>query len=277
MTNILILATKEIRDGYRNRWIIVMTLIMAGLAFVLALLGSAPVGTTTISPLAVTVVSLSSLSIFFIPLIALLLSYDSIVGEEERGTLTLLLAHPVTRPAIAIGKFAGQLCILAFAIVAGYGIATLAIVMTGDSAFLDQQWGTFFKLLLSSILLGAVFLALGMLLSIWAKERGTAAACAIGIWLLFVVLFDMVLLGILGISGTEFLGDGIVKWIMLSNPTDAYRMFNLTSTDETAILSGMAGLRGDQGVSSSILLALMIFWIILPLTASCLMFQRRSV
>lgn len=277
MTNLLILAAKEIRDGYRNRWITVMTIIMAGLAFVLALLGSAPIGTTNISPLSVTVVSLSSLSIFFIPLIALLLSYDSIVGEEERGTLTLLLAHPVTRPAIAVGKFTGQLFILAFAIVVGYGTATLAIVVSGDSVFLEQQWNTFFMLLLSSILLGAVFLALGMLLSIWAKERGTAAACAIGIWLLFVVLFDMVLLGVLGASGTDFLGDDAIKWIMLGNPADAYRMFNLTSNDETAILSGMAGLRGDQGVSGTVLLALLVIWIVVPLTASCLLFQRRSV
>jgi len=277
MNNMLILAAKEVRDGYRNRWITVMTTIMAGLAFVLALLGSAPVGTTNISPLAVTVVSLSSLSIFFIPLIALLLSYDSIVGEEERGTLTLLLAHPVTRPAIAIGKFIGQLFILAFAIVIGYGVATLAIVVSSEGIFLEQQWGIFFKLLLSSIMLGAVFLAIGMLLSIWAKERGTAAASAIGIWLLFVVLFDMMLLGVLGASGADLLSDNAVKWIMLGNPTDAYRMFNLTADADTAVLSGMAGLRDDQGVSSTILLTLLLTWIAIPLAASCLLFQRRSV
>ena len=70
---------------------------MAGLALVLALLGSTPTGTTKISALTVTVVSLSSLSIFFVPLIALLLSYDSIVAEHERGTLILLLAYPVAR------------------------------------------------------------------------------------------------------------------------------------------------------------------------------------
>ena len=41
------------------------------------------------------VVSLSSLTIFLVPLIALLLSHDAIVGEAERGTLLLLLSYPV--------------------------------------------------------------------------------------------------------------------------------------------------------------------------------------
>lgn len=277
MGNMWILAIKEIRDGYRNRWIAVMTLIMAGLALVLALLGSAPVGSTAISPLAVTVVSLSSLSLFFIPLIALLLSYDAIVGEEERGTLTLLLAHPISRPAIALGKFTGQFVILSFAVVIGYGAATVAVAFAGEVPFFEQQWPVFFKLLLSSILLGAVFLALGLLLSIWTKDRGTAAAAAIGLWLVFVVLFDMLLLGILSSDAGGLIGDGAVKWIMLANPADAYRLFNLTSNNETALLSGMAGLRADQGVSASILLGMLLVWIALPLGASCLLFQRRLV
>jgi Cu-processing system permease protein len=275
MFNIWVLVKKEIRDGYRNRWIAVMTLIMAGFALVLAFLGSAPVGSTAISPLAVTVVSLSSLGIFFIPLIALLLSYDSIVGEEERGTLTLLLAYPITRSAIALGKFLGQFSILAFAIVIGYGCATVAIAVTGDTPMADQSWNIFLKLVLSSILLGGVFLALGLLISTVTRDRGTAAAAAIGIWLVFVVLFDMALLGFLSSGAAELIQDEAVKWIMLASPSDAYRMFNLSTNTETALLSGMAGLREDQGVPASILILFLCAWIIVPLTASCLLFQRR--
>lgn len=277
MPNILILAAKEIRDGYRNRWIILMTLIMAGLALVLSLLGSAPVGSTKISALAVTVVSLSSLSIFFIPLIALLLSYDSIVGEDERGTLTLLLAHPVSRTEIALGKFMGQFVLLSFAIIVGYGAAVLAVSLSGDGIFFEQQWLVFFKLLLSSILLGAVFLSLGLLLSAGLKERAAAAAAAIGVWLLFVVLFDMGLMGLLISTGESLVSDTAVKWIMLANPADAYRMFNLTGSSDTALLSGMAGLRGDQGVSGSILIGLLLGWVCVPLIAACAVFQRRSL
>ena len=41
------------------------------------------------------IVSLSSLTIFLLPLIALLISYDAVVGEMERGTMLLLLSYPV--------------------------------------------------------------------------------------------------------------------------------------------------------------------------------------
>ncbi len=277
MTDIFTLSMKEFRDGYRNRWIVVMTLVMIGLALALVLLGSAPIGSTKISPLAVIVVSLSSLSIFFIPLIALLLSYDSIVGEEERGTLTLLLVYPVSRTSITLGKFIGQFILLSFVIVVGFGVAVLAIILMGEIPFFEQEWTVFLKLLLSSILLGANFLAIGILLSSWVKERGTAAAGAIGIWLLFVVLFDMALMGILSASYGGLFSDNFIKWVMLANPADAYRMFNLTSSVDTARLSGMAGLRGDQGVSAQILLSLLVAWIILPLSGACLVFQGRSL
>ena len=153
MNRLWTLITKEVRDGYRNRWVIMITLIMTTLALILSFLGSAPTGTTSVSPLAVTVVSLSSLSIFFIPLIALLLAYDSVVGEAERGTLTLLLTHPVSRTEVILGKFIGHLFLLTIAIVVGYGVAGLTISLTGETNFADQEWKSFIRLLLSSVLL----------------------------------------------------------------------------------------------------------------------------
>ena len=54
--------------------------------------------------LAVSIVSLSSLSIFLVPLIALLLSFDAIVGAVDRGTLALLLAYPVARWLVVLAS-----------------------------------------------------------------------------------------------------------------------------------------------------------------------------
>ena len=90
----MIIAGKELRDGMRNRWVLATTALLAALALTLAFLGAAPTGSVKVSALAVTIVSLSSLTIFLVPLIALLLSYDAIVGEVDRGTMALLLAYP---------------------------------------------------------------------------------------------------------------------------------------------------------------------------------------
>ena len=113
MNPTLILIRKEIRDGLRNRWVLAITALLAMLALSLGFLGSAPTGTVKVDPLTVTVVSLSSLSIFLIPLIAMLLSYDAIVGEIDRGTMALLLSYPVARRQVMAGKFLGHLAILA--------------------------------------------------------------------------------------------------------------------------------------------------------------------
>ncbi len=277
MGEILTMVAKEIRDGFRNRWVVMITLVMALLALTLSLLGSAPMGVTSISPLAVTVVSLSSLSIFFIPLIALLLAYDSIVGEYERGTLTLLLVYPIKRSQIIIGKFLGHLILLSIAIIIGYGFAGIAIAMSSEFGFAKQDWLSFGKLLFSSIFLGAIFLSVGYVISSWVKDRSTAAAIAIGVWLVFVLLYDMGLLAILAADTEQMIGSEVVTWVMLFNPTDSYRMLNLTSSAETASLSGMSGLSQDNKISDLSLLLVMGFWVALPLGLATSIFNRRQL
>src|SRR5690606_18430359 len=120
------------------------------------------------------VVSLSSLTIFLLPLIALLISHDAVVGEVERGTMLLLLSYPVSRGQVILGKFLGHLAILALATLVGYGAAA-ATLLFGEEGIAAQSWQTFGAMIGSSVLLGAVFIALGYLVSTIARNRGTAA------------------------------------------------------------------------------------------------------
>ncbi|MDE0682321.1 MAG: ABC transporter permease subunit, partial [Candidatus Poribacteria bacterium] len=46
---------------------------------------------------------------YVLSLIALLFTFDSVAGERERGTLRLMLANPVPRHTVLIGKFLGAL------------------------------------------------------------------------------------------------------------------------------------------------------------------------
>ena len=127
MRNIVIIAGKEIKEGLRNRWVLATTLLLAALSLSLTFLGSAPTGNVGAGALDVVVVSLSSLTIFLLPLIALLISHDAVVGEMERGTMILLLSYPVGRYQVILGKFCGHVLILAFATVIGYGAAAVAL------------------------------------------------------------------------------------------------------------------------------------------------------
>ena len=218
MNAIHAIAAKEIRDGLRNRWVLATSLLLAALALALGLLGSAPTGSVKVDPLTVTVVSLSSLSIFLVPLIAMLLAYDAIVGEADRGTLALLLSYPVARWQVMAGKFAGHLVILALATGAGYGFAGLALQWLHGGGLDAAAWRPFALLIGASVLLGASFLALGYLVSAAVRERATAAGIAVGVWLFFVVIYDMALLGALAADQGRHIGPGALNALLLLNP-----------------------------------------------------------
>jgi Cu-processing system permease protein len=270
---IVILADKEFRDGLRNKWVLGATLVLAALAFALTLLGSTPTGALGVKPLAVTVVSLSSLTIFLIPLIALLLGYDAIVGEAERGCLLLMFTYPVSRLEIILGKFAGHAAILGFATIVGYGAAGVLIaLMRGGDA---ESWRAFIWLILTTIMLGLSFLALAYLISVLVKEHSTAAGIAIGTWLFFVIVFDLALMGSL-VASQGRLGPGIFSGLLLLNPADIYRLFNLTSFENIRALSGMAGLSAAVRFSPAALLAALAAWCIVPLVVAIGIFQRRE-
>ena len=275
MKTILLIARKEIQEGLRNRWVLATTLLLAALALTLTFLGSAPTGNVGAGALDVVIVSLSSLTIFLVPLIALLISHDAVVGEMERGTMLLLLSYPVARYQVILGKFAGHLAILAFATLLGYGAAAAALAMTG--ADIDQaSLQAFLSMILSSILLGAVFIAIGYFVSAIVGERGTAGGIAIGIWLLFVLIYDMALLGLLVVDQGRVVGTGVLNTLLLLNPTDAYRLLNLGSGGVGA-LSGMGGVAEHAGLSPLALLAALAAWTLVPLAAAASVFSRRGL
>ncbi|MDK1491174.1 ABC transporter permease [Sinorhizobium sp. 7-81] len=275
MRNVLTIAGKEIQEGTRNRWVLATTLLLAGLALTLSFLGSAPTGNVGVNKLDVVIVSLSSLTIFLVPLIALLLSHDAIVGEMERGTMLLLLSYPIGRSEVVFGKFLGHLAILAFATLFGYGAAAAAIIAAGNEIG-SGSWQAFASMIASSVLLGAVFAAIGYLTSAVASERTTAGGIAIGIWLFFVLIYDMALLGALVAAQGRAIPTGLLDLLLLANPTDVYRLLNLGSRGASA-LSAMGGIADHAGLSPPVLVAALALWTLTPLGVATLIFSRREL
>lgn len=273
--NMLKVALQEIRVGLRNRWVVATTLLLAALSLSLVLLGSAPTGVVKADPLAVVVVSLASLTIFLVPLIALLLSFDAIVGEQERGTLMLLLSYPVSRWQVIVGKALGQVCILGIATLLGYGVAAAALAAGSDTA--TPAWGAFATMVLTSIMLGAAFVSMGVLASTLVRERATAAGLAVGVWLFFVLLYDTAVLGILVADQGQRVTQSVLDMLLLLNPADVYRIFNMTANDSVAIYSGLAGPGNAAALPSTVLFCVLAGWVVVPLALAVVAFRRRAV
>ena len=271
MNTLLTLARKELKDGLRNRWVLAIAILLAAFALTLAFLGSAPAGETKANALAITVVSLATLNIYLITLIALLLSYDAIVGEIERGTMALLLSYPLSRWQVVAGKFLGQTAILAVAIAIGYFVAGIAVALLHkNTGFSWAVWQPFFKMTFTTLLLGAVFLAIGYVLSAIAKQRGSAAGMAIGVWLFFVLLYDFALLGILIADKGQHIGAAALNALLLANPTDTYRLLNLSG-------NVASGLGAQGGIAHGVLALVLLAWIAAPLALGIFLFRRKTL
>jgi Cu-processing system permease protein len=252
------------------------TLVLAALALSLTLLGSAPTGTVGVAPLDVTIVSLTSLTIFLVPLIALLLSHDAIVGERERGTLLLLLSYPLARWQVIAGKFIGHTAVVSIAVTLGYGSAGLVIAWLFGG--IDSESMTAFAALIgSSIVLGAAFLALGYLVSVCAPQRATAIGVAVAIWLVLVLVYDAALLGILVADTSRSMPAELVQALLVLNPADAFRLFNLAGLGRVGTFSGMAAVSQQAHAGGAILISMLILWTALPLLGAAVIFGRREV
>lgn len=239
IARILAVARIEMLIVLRNRWLATATLMMLLFAVALTLAGSAPTGTLGVNMLTVSVASMTTLSVYLAPLLALMIAFDAVAGEVESGSLGLLLTYPVSRQDILLGKFLAHLAALTFAMATGFGVAGgIAVVMDGiDGASI----AALFRLILTSVVLGASFLAIGYFASIRAGSASASAGMCAGIWLVFVVLYDLSLLGIVVADDGGWFTQTLFPWVMVANPADAFRLWNIAGSEGVAMTTGMAG------------------------------------
>lgn len=268
----LTVAACEIRIAMRNRWVLLSAVILLVFALVLGLVGTAPTGTVKAEPLAITVASLATLSVYLVPLIALLLAFDAIAGEVDRGTIQLVMASPISRNSFIAGKFLGHLAVIAIAVLLGYGAAGAIIyglTGSGGSGIVDLV-----RLVATSIALGAAFLAIGYVASACVRQTGTAAALAVGIWLIAVVLYDLGLFGALVANPDGFFAKSAFPYLLAANPADAFRLYNMAALETGTISGGLGAAAGSLPFSTGFALASLCVWTILALIAAATIFRR---
>jgi Cu-processing system permease protein len=129
----------------------------------------------------------------------------------------------------------------------------------------------------SSVMLGAAFIAMGCLASTLVRERATAAGLAVGVWLFFVLIYDSALLGLLVADQGRVVGEYGLNALLLLNPADAFRLFNMTATESVSVYSGMAGAGDPAAAAPAILLTTLAAWILVPLVVAVAVFHRRAV
>jgi ABC-2 type transport system permease protein len=128
---------------------------------------------------------------FVIPVMAIGLGFDAVNGEHNRRTLSRVLAQPIYRDALLMGKFLAALIALAVnlmglcLLVVGLGVLLLGVPPSGEE-FMRT-------LVFLGVAIGyaAVWLAVAMLFSVLFRSPATAALLALGLWLFMALLWPM--------------------------------------------------------------------------------------
>ena len=230
-----VIAAKELRDRIRNRWVAAVASVFAVFALLIAYFGPAQQGSVGFRSIELTIASLVSLVIYLVPLIVLILGDDTIVGERERGTMDLLLSMPVTGVELLLGKFVGLSGALAVSTVAGFGLAGALLAWQLDLES-TLRYAVFVG---SALLMGMAFLSMALAVSVVARDRAQAGGLAVAVWFFFVLVFDLLLVGGLVLTG----GGGIAAafpYLLLVNPADVFRILNVFNLDEVRSIYGLA-------------------------------------
>jgi ABC-2 type transport system permease protein len=129
---------------------------------------------------------------FLIPLVAIALAFDAINGEFNRRTMSRILAQPIYRDALLLGKFLAGLLALTI------GLVSLWLLVLGLGLLLfgvppsTEETARMLGFLVATIAYGGVWLALALLFSVVFRAPATAALAALGVWLLFALFWSVV-------------------------------------------------------------------------------------
>lgn len=271
--SVSLVMRKELKDARRSRWFLLLTIVFAGLALALALLGMSSLGAIGGAGFGRTTASLLNLVVLIVPLMGLLMGSLSVAGEREHGTLLTLLAQPVLLGEVLVGKFLGLAAALLGTILFGFGLAALVIARQSGA----PQVGGYLTLVGYTALFGLGCLSLGFLISALARRTASAVGVAIFAWLVSVFLSD---LGLIGTAVVLQLSPRTLLWLALVNPAQVFKLAVLQGLQRNLESLGPGGLYATEVLGDRlplVLSGLLALWVVVPLVLAVLYLRKRGV
>ncbi len=265
------LMQKELRDSLRNRWFILYTIAFTVLALGLSYMALSGAGIVGFAGFGRTAASLVNLVLLVVPLMALTVGAQSLAGEQERGTMAYLLAQPVTRLEVFVGKYLGLALALLAALTLGFGISGLVMASNGAA----DPWA-YIQLVGLAFLLALTMLSLGFVISAFTRKAGVAIGIALFVWLTFVFIGD---LGMMGTAVVMRLSVSELFWLASANPLQVFKMASVLLINATLDVLGPAGFYALQTYGSAVMalfLGILAAWVLVPLTLAYARFHKRG-
>ncbi len=263
---------KGVRDALHDRWLITYAVLLGTLGVLAAVLGLRSSAGLGLQMFGRTTATLTNLCLMLAPLVGLSMGATAIAGERDRGTLETLLAQPLDRKDLLLGKYVGLLLSLAAATVVGFTPA--AFVVAGYAGVASLPWYALFPTL--AILLIGSMLGMGVLISVRSHGGVQAQGRAIFTWFLFVLMYDLLLMGTLVASG---LSSAALSALLVLNPVDSARVLVVLALEPDLYLLGPAGAllvgRLTGAGTAALLLLTLAVWALAPVWLALRAFRLR--
>ncbi len=268
------IAKQEFRTSIRSRWAAAFAVLFAALAVTISYFGLATAGVAGLQGFTRTAASLLNLVLYIVPLAGLATGSLGITGEQ--GARELLFSQPVSRAEVLLGKAAGLGASMTAATSVGFGFAGVVIAwQTGDDAA-----GPFLAVVALAILLGCVFVGLGLAAGAATGSRARAFGVALCLWFFFIIFYDLLALGATLVL-KEHTANLVLFLSLFGNPVDLVRVAALMGLAGENIFGAAGALLlkffGGSTPALAALLAALAFWIAAPLAAAAAILRRRDL
>ncbi len=120
--------------------------------------------------------------------LAIALAYDTLSGERERGTLAMLLTHPISRARILAAKLGAHLGALLAAVLVSAAMSLVILALQGGLQLSLQLLAPLALFLLGTLCYATFFLLLAMAVSARARSSASALVTLMVIWAALVVV-----------------------------------------------------------------------------------------
>ncbi len=125
-------------------------------------------------------------------LFAILFTYDTIVGEKEKGTLKLALSNDIPRDRLILGKAIGGYISLLMPLLIPLVLSLIILVIAPNLALSGGDWARLFLIFLMFFLYLSVFFSLGLFISARTSRSSTSFLVLLFLWVIFVMVIPKV-------------------------------------------------------------------------------------
>ncbi|MCA9280236.1 MAG: ABC transporter permease subunit [Phycisphaeraceae bacterium] len=266
-----VIARREFRDAISSRWFLLYSLAFAGLAVAVSFLSLSGSGSQGFAGFGRTAAGLLNLIMLIVPLMALSVGAGSIAGERERGTLLYIMAQPLSRSQLLLGKYVGLACALSCLLCLGFGISALVLVWRAGGVGV----GAYLVLVGATVLLALAMLSISMVVSVMSRRVSVATGVALFLWLAFVLLSDLGLMAgtlIFKLRVQEVFALGVI------NPLQAFKLLVIFSINASLDVLGPVGSYASRVYGEWLgwlIGGVMAMWAVVPVTLAVILFAKR--